>query len=313
MGGNPSRPWWDFQPMLNSYLCKVLRKNAISALCVWLESESIFNCTTFVCFGTSVRMGNSLEQHRQVIGGFYSKACRVKKSRANMWEPWEGEVDSWQVNLCNTNQSQSINWYWFPGFQNEFWKIYLWQVSTARFIITVMMLGAMEVASFSVINRMLLTLSGIETNPDPSTFTTNGETLKWLENLQNGEKLSEERLKNQAEIFFNREIKENKKVIKKQLLGLVQKQNNLLLQSQRKLQKKLGGLGKHGEKAPADFGLAISEEKKRNSFHCIIVDKRVCSVIFYTLSQVFSVGLRLSSFFSPRSSILRPQSSVLSP
>ena len=45
----------------------------------------------------------------------------------------------------------------------------------------------------------------------------------------------------------------------------MQKQNNLLLQSQRKLQKKLGGLGKHGEKAPADFGLAISEEKKRNS------------------------------------------------
>ena len=159
-------------------------------------------------------------------------------------------------------------------------------MSTARFIIIVMMLGAMEVTSFSVINRMLLTSSGVETNPGPSTFTTNGETLKWLENLQNGGKLSEERLKNQAEIFFNREIKENKKVIKKQLLGLVQKRNNLLLQSQRKLQKKLGGLGKHGEKAPADFGLAISEEKKRNSFHCIIVDKRVCSVIFYTLSQV---------------------------
>ena len=87
-------------------------------------------------------------------------------------------------------------------------------MSTARFIITVMMLGVIEVASFSVINMMLLTSSGIETNPGPSTFTTNGDTLKWLENLQNGGKLSEERLKNQAEIFFNREIKEDKKVIK---------------------------------------------------------------------------------------------------
>ena len=35
----------------------------------------------FVCFGVSVRIGNSLEQHRQVIGGFYS-ACKIKKSRA---------------------------------------------------------------------------------------------------------------------------------------------------------------------------------------------------------------------------------------
>ena len=93
-------------------------------------------------------------------------------------------------------------------------------MSTARFIITVMMLGVIEVASFSVINMMLLTSSGIETNPGPSTFTTNGDTLKWLENLQNGGKLSEERLKNQAEIFFNREIKEDKKVIKKATVGV---------------------------------------------------------------------------------------------
>ena len=61
----------------------------------------------FVCFGVSVRMGSSLEQHRQVIGGFYFKACKIKKSRANYWEPWEDEVDSWQVFVCN--QSQSIN------------------------------------------------------------------------------------------------------------------------------------------------------------------------------------------------------------
>ena len=55
----------------------------------------------FVCFGVSVRMGNSLEQHRQVIGGFYSKAYKRKKSRANYWEPWEDEVDSWQVFVGN--------------------------------------------------------------------------------------------------------------------------------------------------------------------------------------------------------------------
>ena len=48
----------------------------------------------FVCFGVSVRMENSLEQHRQVIGGFYSKAYKIKKSRVNYWEPWEDELDS---------------------------------------------------------------------------------------------------------------------------------------------------------------------------------------------------------------------------
>ena len=107
-------------------------------------------------------------------------------------------------------------------------------------------------------------MSGIETNPDPSTFPTIGDTLKWLEKLQKEGKLSEEKLKNQAEIFFNGEIKEDKKVVKKKLLGLLQKRNNQLLQSQRKLQKEIGGLGKYGEKAPVDFGLAITDEKKRN-------------------------------------------------
>ena len=87
---------------------------------------------------------------------------------------------------------------------------------------------------------------------------------KWLEKLQKEGKLSEEKLKNQAEIFFNGEIKEDKKVVKKKLSGLLQKRNNQLLQSQRKLQKEIGGLGKYGEKAPVDFGLAITDEKKRN-------------------------------------------------
>ena len=56
----------------------------------------------------------------------------------------------------------------------------------------------------------------------------------------------------------------DKKVVKKKILGLVQKRNNVVLQFQRKLQKDLGGLGKHFEKAPLDFGLDINEEKRRN-------------------------------------------------
>ena len=50
----------------------------------------------------------------------------------------------------------------------------------------------------------------------------------------------------------------------KKLLGLVQKRNNVVLQLQRKLQKELGRLGKHFEKAPENFGLDINEEKRRN-------------------------------------------------
>ena len=65
-------------------------------------------------------------------------------------------------------------------------------------------------------------------------------------------------------IFFKRKIKENKKVVRKKLLGLVQKRNNVVLQLQRKLQKELGRLGKHFEKAPENFGLDINEEKRRN-------------------------------------------------
>ena len=65
-------------------------------------------------------------------------------------------------------------------------------------------------------------------------------------------------------IFFKRKIKENKKVVRKKLLGLVQKRNNVVLQLQRKLQKELGRLGKHFEKAPEDFGLDINKEKRRN-------------------------------------------------
>ena len=152
----------------------------------------------------------------------------------------------------------------FLDLKTHYGNLTFWQVSTARFIVAVMMFGAIEVASFGIINMMLLTMSGIETNPDPSTFPTIGDTLKWLEKLQKEGKLSEEKLKNQAEIFFNGEIKEDKKVSKRKLLGLLQKRNNQLLQSQRKLQKEIGGLGKHGEKSPVDFGLAITDEKKRN-------------------------------------------------
>ena len=87
--------------------------------------------------------------------------------------------------------------------------------------------------------------------------------MKWLELLQNEGKISEERLKNEAQIFFSKEIKEDKKVIKKKLFALIQERNNQLLQSQRKLQKQLGGLGKYGEKAPSDFGLDFSDAKKK--------------------------------------------------
>ena len=55
--------------------------------------------------------------------------------------------------------------------------------------------------------------------------------------------------------FSKKDIKEDKKVVKKKLLGLVQKRNNVILQYQRKLQKELGGLGKNCKKAPSDFGL----------------------------------------------------------
>ena len=85
---------------------------------------------------------------------------------------------------------------------------------------------------------------------------TNGKTLDWFEKLHTKGKLSEERLKYEAQVFFKKDIKEDKKVVKKKLLGLIQKRINVILQYQRRLQKELGGLGKHFE---------INEEKRNLS------------------------------------------------
>ncbi len=59
---------------------------------------------------------------------------------------------------------------------------------------------------------------------------TNGKTLDWFEKLHTKGKLSEERLKYEAQVFFKKDIKEDKKVVKKKLLGLIQKRNNVILQ-----------------------------------------------------------------------------------
>ena len=56
---------------------------------------------------------------------------------------------------------------------------------------------------------------------------TNGKTLDWFEKLHTKGKLSEERLKYEAQVFFKKDIKEDKKVVKKKLLGLIQKRNNV--------------------------------------------------------------------------------------
>ena len=44
---------------------------------------------------------------------------------------------------------------------------------------------------------------------------TNGETLDWFEKLHTKGKVSKERLKYEAQVFFNKDIKEDKKVVKK--------------------------------------------------------------------------------------------------
>ena len=122
-----------------------------------------------------------------------------------------------------------------------------------------MLLTTIEVASFDLIN--MPARSGIETNPGP----TNSNTLEWFEKIQKEGKVSEEKLKAEAQIFFKTDFKEDKKLVKRKVLELVKKRNNLLLQVQRKLQKYLGGQGNHFEKAPVDFGLQITDERKRNS------------------------------------------------
>ena len=68
--------------------------------------------------------------------------------------------------------------------------------------------------------------------------------------------------------FSKKDIKEDKKVVKKKLLGLIQKRNNVILQYQRKLQKELGGLGKHFETAPSDLKSMKRRGDIRNLSKC---------------------------------------------
>lgn len=102
-------------------------------------------------------------------------------------------------------------------------------MSTAKLIFVVMLLTTIEVASFGLIN--MPARSGIETNPGP----TNSNTLEWFEKIQKEGKVSEEKLKAEAQIFFKTDFKEDKKLVKRKVLELVKKRNNLLLQVQRKL------------------------------------------------------------------------------
>ena len=69
------------------------------------------------------------------------------KEKQSYWEPWEDEVDSWQVFVCN--RSKNIN------------------------CVDVTILGVIKLASFGFINMMLMTMCGIETNPGPCTNPTN--------------------------------------------------------------------------------------------------------------------------------------------
>ena len=75
-------------------------------------------------------------------------------------------------------------------------------MSTAKLIFVVMLLTTIEVASFGLIN-LLLTRSGIETNPGP----TISNTLEWSEKIQKEGKVTEEKLKAEAQIFFKTDLK----------------------------------------------------------------------------------------------------------
>ena len=97
---------------------------------------------------------------------------------------------------------------------------------------------------------------------------TNGKTLDWFEKLHTKGKLSEERLKYEAQVFFKKDIKEDKKVVKKKLLGLIQKRINGILQYQRKLQKEMSGLGKYFETAPSDLKSMKRRGEIRNLSKC---------------------------------------------
>ena len=81
-------------------------------------------------------------------------------------------------------------------------------MSTAKLIFVVMLLTTIEVASFGLIN--MPARSGIETNPGP----TNSNTLEWFEKIQKEGKVSEEKLKAEAQIFFKTDFKEDKKLVK---------------------------------------------------------------------------------------------------
>ena len=108
----------------------------------------------FVCFGVSVRIGNSLEQHRQVIGGFYS-ACKIKKSRAT---GNHGRMKLIHGRYLYAIKVKTLIVLMSWEFKTKYDKIDYRQVSIAMFVVTVAILGVIKLASFGFINMMLLTM-----------------------------------------------------------------------------------------------------------------------------------------------------------
>ena len=95
---------------------------------------------------------------------------------------------------------------------------------------------------------------------------TNGAAIDWYRAILSNGKISEDKIKTEAGIFFNLSVEEkakDKKQFKIHLEGLLKKQKNLETNLVREILKARDGQGKHCENPPGDFLSDVNCDKTR--------------------------------------------------
>ena len=95
---------------------------------------------------------------------------------------------------------------------------------------------------------------------------TNGAAIDWYRAILSNGKISEDKIKTEAGIFFNLSVEEkakDKKQFKIHLEGLLKKQMNLETNLVREILKARDGQGKHCENPPGDFLSDVNCDKTR--------------------------------------------------
>ena len=222
---------------------------------------------------SSVKMGNSIEQHRSAIGSFNARKNNKKEGPDLFWVSLRDLVLvvvtlqllflgilALQCNL-SLHASLDADVLIFSPVAGKVranlrcvclcvWGRRVLSIHSL-FVLQVIekLRDVREKQAFSVVKRKLLLREGVERNPGPASI---GQTLEWYKTtLQNG-KVSEAKIKSEALRFFK--LSKSNELKDKKLFNLL-----------RETMKSRNGKGSHCEIPPDYFATEFSCEKQRKS------------------------------------------------